>query len=422
MPFIWGYKVARISKTHVYKPKCLGGLGLPNFRHYYWAANCRTLMYWRDSFPGIVHVDTPSWLAIEQNAIHSSLSALLFSAPLSSKEVPKTNLILKNSIKIWYQIRKVIKLPNTSLFSPICYNHVFKPSLSDNDFREWQSKGILIMKDLYINNTFPSFSQFSERFDLPSFHFFRYLQVRNFVRTNFTHFEILPLECKIFDLFSNSPDAKGIISLFVNVFKDNTNFSSLHLKIAWEEDLGIQVSETVWDKCLSSIYSCSINSRHQLIQYKVLHRLHYSKTKLSKFYSSVSPICDKCKAAEGTLAHLFWFCAQIQSFWIEIFHFFAKVYNCALLPDPFIAILGWSDSLQALRPKVRLPIQYGVIVAKKVILLLWKKNTRPLFSDWLTELTSTLHLERIRYSLSGNPAKFDKMWEPVFTFLSKQKD
>uniref|UniRef100_A0A9J8AIQ2 Reverse transcriptase domain-containing protein n=1 Tax=Cyprinus carpio carpio TaxID=630221 RepID=A0A9J8AIQ2_CYPCA len=224
IPFIWGYKVARISKTHVYKPKCLGGLGLPNFRHYYWAANCRTLMYWRDSFPGIVHVDTPSWLAIEQNAIHSSLSALLFSAPLSSKEVPKTNLILKNSIKIWYQIRKVIKLPNTSLFSPICYNHAFKPSLSDNVFREWQSKGILIMKDLYINNTFPSFSQFSERFDLPSFHFFRYLQVRNFVRTNFTHFEILPLEFQIFDLFSNSPDAKGIISLFVNVFKDNTNF------------------------------------------------------------------------------------------------------------------------------------------------------------------------------------------------------
>lgn len=38
----------------------------------------------------------------------------------------------------------------------------------------------------------------------------------------------------------------------------------------------------------------------------------YSKTKLSKFYSSVSHLCDKCKAAEGTLAHLFWFCAQIQ--------------------------------------------------------------------------------------------------------------
>ncbi len=207
----------------------------------------------------------------------------------------------------------------------------------------------------------------------------------------------------------------GLTSLFVNAFKDEINFSSLYLKAAWEEDLGIQITETDWDKCLLSVYSCSINSRHQLIQYKVLHRLHYSKTKLSKFYPSVSPMCDKCKVAEGTLAHLFWVCVQIQSFWIEIFQFFAKVYNCVLLPDPMIAILGWSDLLESLSLKVRLPIQYGMIVAKKGILLLWKKNVRPLFSDWLT-----LHLERIRYTISGNSEKFDKMWEPVFFSVELQ--
>lgn len=55
-------------------------------------------------------------------------------------------------------------------------------------------------------------------------------------------------------------------------------FFSLYLKIGWEDDLGIQVSETGWDKCLLSVYSCSINSGIQLIQYKV-HRLHYSKPK-----------------------------------------------------------------------------------------------------------------------------------------------
>lgn len=100
------------------------------------------------------------------------------------------------------------------------------------------------------------------------------------------------------DLFSSSPNAFDIIFLFVNAFKENSDFSSLYLKTAWEEDLGIQVSETDWDKCFLSIYSCPINSRHQLIQYKVLNKLHYSKTKLSKFYPSVFPTCNKCKPAE----------------------------------------------------------------------------------------------------------------------------
>lgn len=55
-------------------------------------------------------------------------------------------------------------------------------------------------------------------------------------------------------------------------------------------------------------------------------------------------------------------------------------------------------------------------IAKKAILILWKKNTTPLFSDWLSDSELTLHLEIIQYTISGNAATFDKMWEPVFTF------
>ncbi len=132
----------------------------------------RPALYAAVRFPGIVQADTPSWLAIEQSAFHSSLSALLFSDPLPTKEVPKNNLILNNSIKIWYQIRKVNKLLNTSSLTPICYNHAFKPSLTDKVFKEWQDKGIFIVKDLYINKSFASFSQLSERFNLPPSHLF----------------------------------------------------------------------------------------------------------------------------------------------------------------------------------------------------------------------------------------------------------
>lgn len=47
-----------------------------------------------------------------------------------------------------------------------------------------------------------------------------YLQVRNYVRLNVSDFDVLSLEGKLFDLFLNTPNAKGITSLFVNALKN----------------------------------------------------------------------------------------------------------------------------------------------------------------------------------------------------------
>lgn len=83
MPFIWGYKPHRISKKHLCKPKELGGLMLPLFQHYYWAANARALVYWQQAYPTELSATTPSWLAIEQDITGTSLPALLNTAKRS---------------------------------------------------------------------------------------------------------------------------------------------------------------------------------------------------------------------------------------------------------------------------------------------------------------------------------------------------
>ncbi len=49
LPFVWGFRAHRIYKLHVCKPRSMEGLRLPNFQHYYWAANCRALSYWKKS-------------------------------------------------------------------------------------------------------------------------------------------------------------------------------------------------------------------------------------------------------------------------------------------------------------------------------------------------------------------------------------
>lgn len=83
------------------------------------------------------------------------------------------------------------------------------------------------------------------------------------------------------------PDSKYLISNFVKVFSEQVNYATHSLKKAWEEELGIQ-----------------FHARHHLIQFKVMHRLHYSTTKLHSIYPTVSPLSDRCKSADGSLSHL----------------------------------------------------------------------------------------------------------------------
>uniref|UniRef100_A0A8D3BV72 Reverse transcriptase domain-containing protein n=1 Tax=Scophthalmus maximus TaxID=52904 RepID=A0A8D3BV72_SCOMX len=77
--FVWSNKEARISKNHLCKDKVKGGLGLPQFRLYYWAANLRVFSLWRQSLsPDSTLTMTASWLQIEREACGpTSLLALL---------------------------------------------------------------------------------------------------------------------------------------------------------------------------------------------------------------------------------------------------------------------------------------------------------------------------------------------------------
>ncbi len=91
-----------------------------------------------------------------------------------------------------------------------------------------------------------------------------------------------------FDIFLNPPHSAHLISKFAGLFESCVTASNGRFKVAWEDELGAELSDETWDRCLTVVRSCSVNSRHQLIQFKVIHRLHYTKTKLHKMFSSVS--------------------------------------------------------------------------------------------------------------------------------------
>uniref|UniRef100_A0A3P8TZR2 Reverse transcriptase zinc-binding domain-containing protein n=1 Tax=Amphiprion percula TaxID=161767 RepID=A0A3P8TZR2_AMPPE len=314
--YIWKGKRPRVSRTHLQKSKPNGGLALPNFRLYYWAANIRSLLYWANGR----QTSSTSWLTMEvSSSQHIPLAALLGASYPLSVPHPITSPVIQQSLRVWTQFRKCLRLCSFSLQTPILSGCLFPPSSLDLAFKDWQVMGIKSFKDLFIDNNFASFDQLTNKFGIPRTHFFRYLQIRHFLQSQLPDFPEAPQSSVIDDILSLQPSGKGLISKIYSKLTDLNQVSTARIRAAWEQDLNQHLSDDAWDSILGLVNATSFCSRHSLLQFKVVHRAHMSKAKLSHIYPDVNPQCDKCGSDEATLIHSFWVCPRLRTYWQEVF-------------------------------------------------------------------------------------------------------
>ena len=87
------------------------------------------------------------------------------------------------------------------------------------------------------------------------------------------------------------------------MYNQMSNYSKVsidHIKTAWEEDLGLELTEDEWNDAQRRVHSSSICARHGLIQMKILHKAHLSKVKIHKMYPDADPLCDRCRVSPAT--------------------------------------------------------------------------------------------------------------------------
>lgn len=292
---------------------------------------------------------------------------------------------------------KIIKAPKLYIDSPICWNHAFQPGLTDSSFQSWREAGIVKMKDLYIEDRLASFQHLQQRYQFPASHFFRYLQIRHFLRTCIVHYEQKPQHVVLDRMADIKPFEKGSVSRAYNVFLEQSPTSSEAFKQSWEEELGTDISVETWKSCTDNIHNSSINARLGLIQFKVVHRLHFCQSRLSKFSPEISSLCPKCSAAEGTLSHQFLTCHKLNHFWNLLFGHLSEVYNRTIMPDPIMALFGVVAPETGLDKYEVQAVALSMLLAKRLILQHWKSEAVPTFDMWIMELGKILHLERIRF-------------------------
>uniref|UniRef100_A0A671TVY8 Reverse transcriptase domain-containing protein n=1 Tax=Sparus aurata TaxID=8175 RepID=A0A671TVY8_SPAAU len=412
--FIWHNKPARIKKHILQLSKSEGGLALPNFRHYFWACNINKLLYWLHD----KSVDAcPPWAHTEISSSSCSLHSMICSQlPISAHKV-STNPVVTNTIKIWTQFRKQHGLHRASVLAPVSKNYAFLPSCSDPTFCMWSNKGLRTLNDLYDEGVFMSFAALSEKYSFPNSHFFRYLQMRHFIQKQFPHFPNRPPEAEIDQFLSLNLQQKRLISVIHNKIALLSPAPTASPKNAWEKDLGVDITVVQWKDILKLIHSSSICARHGLLQWKVLHRAHFTNAKLAKIYSSHSDACNRCKQSPADHAHMFWTCPGLTDFWSDIFQTLKQALNISLEPNPLTALFGLPPTKNFPNTTQRV-MAFTTLLARRTILLKWKHVSPPTHNSWIREILQCLQLEKLRFSQKGSLTAFHKTWDPLIAYIS----
>lgn len=407
--FIWANKRPRLRINILRLPEDMGGLGLPDIRRYQLAAHLRYITTWISEDP------TSLWLDIESFQSQVPLQNLLFIKKMKTVRVACTNPITVNSVKAWQSFRRFEgKSCLTSLYTPICNNLDFPPGISDSRFRQWALKGLSKLKDLFDNNILMSFSQISQKYNLDGLDFFRYLQIRNYIQKDTTLLSNVcssEIEKQLFEMHSIKS-----IRLFYDVLSEYLDTSTHFLKIIWEKEFNIQVTEEDWCTVWENAKSLSICNKVRAIQLKILHRAHISPSQRSRFRADCSPFCPKCKTEIGSLTHCLWFCNKIQRFWWGVSEELNKILGVTLVPDPRTYLLGVSPPVGLDKCKIRL---FNILIfsAKKCILLKWISDKAPSIRMWHQTILEYLSLDYLTCIVHDKTGKFHKIWEPFMTYV-----
>ena len=410
--FIWAGKTPRISKSALQRPKQEGVFACHNnMSCYYWAANLQMVKKWHHS-PEII------WCDMEANScINSSLPALLF-APLPTKYSQYTNNpVVLSSLKIWNQIRQHFQFKSPSVLIPICNNHLFLPSTLDTTYTKWKEKGLVSFSDLYTEGIFSSLGGIAVTYGIENVSIFRFFQLRHFASTHFPSFPSLPGKNIVETIMAPSDSLNNISAIFSTLISTQAS-SLLGLRHTWERELGIELGEDWWSEALYRINSSCACARMCLIQFKVVHRIHYTRAKLSRMFPDTTDSCNRCRHSPADHTHTFFSCPKLFSFWTSFFDTLSAIFGFSVPPCPLIAIFGVSPAVGRFNRYQKDMVAFASLIARRCILLQWKSPSPPPTTSWLKDLTSFLHLEKIKFAVRGSLNGFHRTWDSFLSYIN----
>uniref|UniRef100_A0A3Q3BY06 Reverse transcriptase zinc-binding domain-containing protein n=1 Tax=Haplochromis burtoni TaxID=8153 RepID=A0A3Q3BY06_HAPBU len=175
-----------------------------------------------------------------------------------------------------------------------------------------------------------TFDQLCKKYLIPPKHFFKYLQLKNYLSSKLQRIAELPPLTKIEEACIKNTKGKGFLSIYYNLLMLSSKDSAI------QED----IDENDWNQACLKAQKQTINTCFKLLQYKWLMRTYITPVKLHHMSNDIPDICTKCLVEKGTLLHCLWECPKIQDFWKDVIKYLSEVFKVKIPLKGKLYVLG----------------------------------------------------------------------------------
>lgn len=189
---------------------------------------------------------TNSWVNTERLEVKESTPSHILYKWDGKSIRSMTNIpFIAHSVQIWSRIHKMMGYIGTlSPETPLWENRLIPILYQNRHFESWPEKGITYLKHVYNKDgIFMSFQQLKQKYNLSDKDFFKYLQLRNFVRiSRQNQWEIAktsPIELLFHD---GQPMIKTISKVYETLLPFISISNPEKSRRKWETDLGLEIN------------------------------------------------------------------------------------------------------------------------------------------------------------------------------------
>lgn len=184
----------------------------------------------------------------------------------------------------------------------------------------------------------------------------------------------------------------------------------------WKSDLSITPDAGFWTQISKNIYLMTKNSDLQLIQYKVLHRFHFTAQKMAKMGFG-SDTCSHCmQNTPDTYTHAVWLCTPIYQFWVNVTDTLSTILGCHIPATPSLCILGDTSVTSSNTTDITF-LLVALTIAQKTILMNWKSRKKVNISHWKNLLTDYISLDDPSTLKLNDTQDTPSPWSSFLTYL-----
>nr|XP_057934911.1 F-box only protein 8 isoform X1 [Doryrhamphus excisus] len=409
--FLWKNKPARISLKTLQKSKECGGLELPNFSNYFLANRLQYILKWIKPNP----LDQ-LWLDIEQSF---SQEIPIFNLPFISQILRKHNCFksinIKTTLTAWWEFLKITRSSlNPCQYTPIWNNPDILLKKKPLDFTTWHDKGISCLENIIRGGKFVSFTYLVTQYGLSQNTFLEYSQIKSIIRARFRNisWESYPT----IDQFLNISAPQTLSKLYILLSKcDNT----VGVPVSkWNLDLSTSCDPEFWKQICLNSFRLIKNPNLQLVQFKTIHRVHYTGQRMFKMGLTDSNICVYCPDhVVDDYLHSMWACAPISNFWQAVCEDLSLALGTSIPSSPVLCLLGDLSTVNVETNHTQLLIT-ALSIAKKTILINWKSKKKLNIASYKNLLLDHIAIERMSAESKEQLSEFQSIWAPIINLLN----